>query len=90
MSAKFRLWLLWTLAIVALFVPQVRGQAPAQATPPCPANEAAPQQSVPRHANAVPRQECFPLESLAKEDRSLSERLLLDALDSEALYTLVG
>jgi hypothetical protein len=33
----------------------------------------------------VPREECFPLEKLPPDLRSKSERLLLKALDSEAL-----
>lgn len=43
-----------------------------------------------RHADAVPRESCFPLESLPEPSRDLSRKLLLEALDSEALYTLVG
>lgn len=47
--------------------------------------------SAPRHPDAVPRDQCFPLESLTeKEHRELSEKLLLDALDSEAIYTIVA
>ncbi|MEM0926871.1 MAG: erythromycin esterase family protein, partial [Planctomycetota bacterium] len=43
-----------------------------------------------RHVDAVPRNECFPVESLPESSRRLSQQLLLDALDSEALYTFVG
>jgi len=43
-----------------------------------------------RHPQAVERDRCFPLEKLSESTRDLSKRLLLDALDSEALYTLVG
>ncbi|MFN3190018.1 MAG: erythromycin esterase family protein [Aureliella sp.] len=42
------------------------------------------------HRDAVPRAECFPVETLEESSRSLSKKLLLDALDSEALFTLVG
>lgn len=43
-----------------------------------------------RHRNAVPRSDCFPIDQLPAELQSLSKELLLDALDSEALYTFVG
>ncbi|MEM6474408.1 MAG: hypothetical protein AAF802_33045, partial [Planctomycetota bacterium] len=43
-----------------------------------------------RHASAVPREQCFPLESLPEASRALSKRLLLRTLDSESLFTLVG
>ncbi len=46
--------------------------------------------SIRRHPEAVPRDKCFPVESLPESSRSLSKSLLLDALDSEALYTIVG
>ena len=36
------------------------------------------------------RNECFPFEKLAPEKRKKAEDLLLKALDSEALYTIVG
>lgn len=39
---------------------------------------------------AGPCAQCFPLESLPPDVRALSERLLLEALDNEALYTLAG
>ncbi|MEM8735339.1 MAG: hypothetical protein AAGG44_13995, partial [Planctomycetota bacterium] len=42
------------------------------------------------HRDAVPRNACFPLETLDESSRHLSKKLLLDALDSEALFTLVG
>lgn len=38
----------------------------------------------------VPRRACFPLETLPAELRAKSEALLLKALDSEALYTIVS
>lgn len=38
----------------------------------------------------VPRAQCFPLETLSPNLRGQAEKVLLDALDSEALYTLVG
>jgi hypothetical protein len=41
-------------------------------------------------AAGVPRNECFPLEQLAQPLRGRSEALLLHALDTEALYTLIG
>ncbi|HBE70047.1 MAG TPA: hypothetical protein DDW52_18020 [Planctomycetaceae bacterium] len=43
-----------------------------------------------RHIDAVPRAECFPIESLPEDLQTLSRELLLEALDSEALYTFVG
>lgn len=45
-------------------------------------NEAKPQ--------GVPRAECFPFERLTVDERAKAEALLLKALDSEALYTIVG
>jgi hypothetical protein len=44
------------------------------------------------HSPAVvpPRCECFPMERLPVDLRAKSEALLLKALDSEALYTIVG
>lgn len=41
-------------------------------------------------ALGVPREQCFPLETLAPDLRARAEALLLQALDGEALYTLVG
>lgn len=41
-------------------------------------------------ASGVPKQECFPLDTLKPELRARAEALLLEALDGEALYTLVG
>ncbi len=41
-------------------------------------------------ANGVPRAQCFPTEKLPPALRAKSEELLLKALDSEALYTLIG
>lgn len=38
----------------------------------------------------VPRRECFPFESLPPALRAGSEAMLLKALDTEALYTIVG
>lgn len=38
----------------------------------------------------VPKSECFPLETLPRELQPQAERLLLKALDTEALYTIVG
>ncbi|MCI0561613.1 MAG: hypothetical protein MN733_24250, partial [Nitrososphaera sp.] len=38
----------------------------------------------------VPRCECFPTERLPANLRAKSEALLLKALDSEALYTIIG
>jgi hypothetical protein len=43
-----------------------------------------------RHPAAVRREECFSTAELSPEDAARSEQLLLAALDSEALYTLVG
>lgn len=48
------------------------------------------QQLVGRDPAAVLRSDCFPLEKLPEAERALAEQTLLDALDSEALYTLVG
>ncbi|MBX3416460.1 MAG: PDZ domain-containing protein [Pirellulaceae bacterium] len=45
---------------------------------------------VSRSATAVLANECFPFEGLEPSDRILAEKLLADALDSEALYTLIG
>lgn len=42
------------------------------------------------NAAATERAECFPFESLPTEKRLKAEALLLKALDSEALYTIVG
>lgn len=41
-------------------------------------------------AAGVPRDQCFPLEQLAQPLRGRSEALLLHALDTEALYSLIG
>lgn len=41
-------------------------------------------------ADGVPRAQCFPTEKLPPALRTKSEELLLKALDTEALYTLVG
>lgn len=41
-------------------------------------------------AQAVPREQCFPLEQLPLEDRAEAEELFLKLLDSEALYTVAG
>lgn len=41
-------------------------------------------------AAGVPRAQCFPTEKLPPALRAKSEELLLKALDSEALYTLIG
>jgi len=51
---------------------------------------AAPLAAQPQTAAGVPRQDCFPLESLPAPLRSKAEELLLKALDSETLYTIVG
>lgn len=48
------------------------------------------QEPVERHPEAVPRSDCFPLEALEPEVGELSKRLLLEALDREALYTFFG
>ncbi len=40
--------------------------------------------------NGVARSECFPVERLSADDRKVAEEILLKALDSEALYSLVG
>ena len=47
-------------------------------------------QQISRHPQAVPREVCFPIEKLSEESGKFSRKLLLDALDSEALFTLVG
>ncbi len=41
-------------------------------------------------AQTSARQDCFPFERLAPEQRKKADDLLLKALDSEALYTIVG
>lgn len=38
----------------------------------------------------VPRQSCFPIELLPREERAEAEELFLKVLDSEALYTVAG
>ncbi len=44
-----------------------------------------------RHPDAVPRRDCFPLETLSDPElRKLSNKLLQDAMDSEAIYTLLA
>lgn len=42
------------------------------------------------NAQGVSRNECFPFEKLSAEQQKKSEELLLKALDSEALYTIIG
>jgi hypothetical protein len=42
------------------------------------------------HTTLAQRAECFPFERLSQEKQRVAEELLLKALDSEALYTLVG
>ncbi len=49
-----------------------------------------PERTIVRHAEAVPRLECFPLETLDSESMAHSAELLLAALDREPLYTLVS
>lgn len=44
----------------------------------------------PTQAQSVRCKECFPLETLPPALRAKSEALLLKALDSEALYTIIG
>ena len=41
-------------------------------------------------AAGVPRNQCFPLETLPPQLREVAEQMLLEALDREALYTLIG
>ncbi|MBI3681572.1 MAG: hypothetical protein HY235_14405 [Acidobacteria bacterium] len=41
-------------------------------------------------AAGVPRNECFPLERLPPDLRARSDAILLDALDHEFLYTIIG
>jgi hypothetical protein len=41
-------------------------------------------------AGGVPRAQCFPVEELPPDLRAKAERVLLDALDREALFTVVG
>jgi len=67
---------------------------------PCQAQDSTPQvtlqesnqteSAIPRRSSAVPMAECFPFEELDQADRELADKLLLDALDGEALYTLAG
>jgi hypothetical protein len=49
-----------------------------------------PTKGIVRHPDSVRREDCFAIESLPKELQKLSKKILLDALDSEALYTIVG
>lgn len=44
----------------------------------------------PARAGGVPRAQCFPVEELPPALRARAEAVLLDALDREALFTLVG
>lgn len=46
--------------------------------------------TVQRHPRAIPRADFFSLDGLAPEAQTLSQSLLLKALDGEALYTFVG
>ncbi|MEM9827026.1 MAG: hypothetical protein AAF958_10580 [Planctomycetota bacterium] len=43
-----------------------------------------------RHEHAVRRDQCFPIKTLSTTSRKLSKQMLLNALDSEALFTFVG
>ncbi len=43
-----------------------------------------------RQLSAVTSTECFPFEELSQADHEFAEKLLLIALDSEALYTIIG
>jgi hypothetical protein len=73
----------------ALFSPVVAlAQTATAPVPPASVTPAAP--SVLYTAPAVPRAECFPVETLPADLRPLAEQLLLKMLDSEALYTIVG
>jgi hypothetical protein len=44
----------------------------------------------PAHAEGVPRLDCFPFERLPTPARELAETMLLEAMDREALFTLIG
>ena len=44
----------------------------------------------PTFAEGVTRLECFPIERMAPELRAKAEALLLETMDSSALYTIVG
>ncbi|MDX1934546.1 MAG: hypothetical protein SFU56_18260 [Capsulimonadales bacterium] len=70
------LWLLlgWSPVVLAQEVP-----APSNATP-----------SADRVRKAVPKEACFPLEELPAELRTGAEKMLLELLDSEALFTIIG
>src|ERR1041384_6595164 len=41
-------------------------------------------------AAGVPRDQCFPFEALPPKLQTLAETMLLEALDREALFTLIG
>src|SRR5262245_29484350 len=74
----------WSVAVgVALTV--AAGLAPAQ-----PAAKPPPAASDQPAARAVSRSECLPADQLPPELRAKSEELLLQLLDREGLYTLVG
>lgn len=47
-------------------------------------------QTTPQASDFVARQDCFPFERLSPVEREKAEALLLKALDSEALYTIIG
>ncbi len=69
-------------ALAALSAPHAYAQGETAAPSPLAGAYAAPA--------AVPRAECFPVETLPADLRPLAEELLLKILDSEALYTVVG
>ena len=47
-------------------------------------------EGIERHPDSVRREDCFAIENLPEDLQSLSKKILLDALDSESLYTIVG
>jgi hypothetical protein len=85
------------LAALAALLAGAASFLPAQSIEPCPSAagvqpevDAQDLPAIRRHPAAVRREECFSTAGLSPEDEARSEQLLLAALDSEALYTLVG
>ena len=91
----------WLLAISCQFAGVSLGWAqettavapPIESTPPATGAESLQVESpvtVQRHPQAIPRADFLSLEGLAPEAQTLSQSLLLKALDGEAFYTFVG
>jgi hypothetical protein len=97
------LWLVWVWPLFMLF-PSDRGSIgwaqetaavapPIELMPPASGTKSPAAEmpvTVQRHPQAIPRADFMSLERLAPEAQTLSQSLLLKALDGEAFYTLVG